>query len=116
MLSVAVPHVVIEDPPTMNLLGLFLASTLRRRLVGEHRPCRLRGTLIIDAEGMRAAVRFDEDGATVTRSETPARVTISGSLASLLEAILRPRPATLFRVRVRGSRLFALRAMRLLRP
>jgi hypothetical protein len=116
MLSVAVPHVVIEDPPTMNLLGLFLASSLRRNLVGEGRSCRLRGALTIDADGMRATVRFDEDGATVTRSETPARVTISGSLANLLEAILRPRPWTLLRIKVRGSRVFAVRAMRLLKP
>ena len=63
----------IDDPPTMNVLGLFLASSLRRNLVERGRPCTLRGAMTVDAEGMRATVRFEEDGVTVTRRDTPAR-------------------------------------------
>jgi hypothetical protein len=103
----------IDDPPTMNVLGLFLASALRRNL-GDGRG--LRGTLVVDAQGMRAAVRFEEDGATVTRREEPARATVSGPLPLLLRAVVRPGPLLLLRLRVRGSRLFALRALRALAP
>jgi hypothetical protein len=106
----------IDDPPTMNVLGLFLASSLRRNLVERGRPCPLRGAMTIDADGMRATVRFEEDGVTVTRRDTPARVSLAGSLPLLVEALVRPRLLTLLKVKVRGSRLFALRAMKLLAP
>jgi hypothetical protein len=106
----------IDDPPTMNVLGLFLASSLRRNLVERGRPCALRGAMTIDAEGMRATVRFEEDGVTVTRRDTPARVSLAGPLPLLVEALVRPRLLTLLKVKVRGSRLFALRAMKLLAP
>jgi len=106
----------IDDPPTMNVLGLFLASALRRNLVERERSCPLRGALVVDADGMRATVRFEDDGATVTRQDGPARVRLEASLPVLVRALAHPRLTTLFRIRVRGSRLFALRAMRYLAP
>jgi hypothetical protein len=111
-----VPEVTIDDPPGMNVLGLFLASALRRNLLERGKGRGLRGTLAIDALGMRAFVRFDPTGATVTRREDPARATVSGPLPLLVKAVARPTPFTLLRLRVRGSRIFALRALRLLRP
>ena len=109
-------RVSIDDPPTMNLLGLFLASSLRRNLLERERGCDLRGALTVDAAGMRASIRFEEDGVTVTRAETPARVTLRAPLHVLVGALVRPRPWNLLRVRFRGSPLFALRAMRYLKP
>jgi hypothetical protein len=106
----------IDDPPAMNVLGLFLASALRRNLLGKGKGRGLRGTLAIEADGMRAAVRFEADGATVTRREGHARATVSGPLALLVKAVVRPTPFLLLRLRVRGSRIFALRALGLLRP
>jgi len=106
----------IDDPPTMNVLGLFLASSLRRNLVERGRACRLRGALEVDADGMRATVRFEEDGVTVTRKDAATRVRLGGPLPVLVQALTRPGLATLFRVKVRGSRLFALRALRFLAP
>ena len=103
----------IDDPPSMNLLGLCLASALRANLDG---PCPLRGTLLVDADGMRVFLRFEADGVTVTRAEAPARTRISGSLAALVSALVRPGLGTLFKIKVRGSRLFALRAMRVMAP
>jgi len=100
----------------MNVLGLFLASALRRNLVERGRDCSLRGALTIDARGMRATVRFEDDGATVTRADGPARVTITATLEVLTEALIRPRLSTLFKIKVRGSRMFALRALRYLAP
>jgi hypothetical protein len=108
--------VQVDDPPTMNVLGLFLATALRRNLVERERPCDLRGGLAVDAGGMRATVRFEEGGVTVTRKEEPVRVTISAPLTLLVEAIVRPRLLVFLKVKVAGSRLFALKAMRLLQP
>lgn len=110
------PGVRIDDPPTMNILGLFLAGTLRRNLVEREMACRLRGSLAVDADGMRATVRFEEDGVTVTRQEGAELVRIAGSLPVLMNLLVRPGLRSLLRIKVSGSRLFALRAMRFLRP
>jgi hypothetical protein len=111
-----VATVRIEDAPRMNILGLFLAAGLKRNLVTRGRPCRLRGGLTVDAEGMRATVVFGPDGAVVTRAETPARVVLRAPLAAFVAALARPRLRRLLRIGVRGNPLFALRAMRYLRP
>ncbi len=96
----------------MNILGLFLASSLRRNLIERGRSCTLTGVLAIDADGMHAAVRFEKDGVTVTRQEAEPRTRIAGPLSLLVGALVRPRLGTLLRIKVRGSRLFALRALR----
>jgi hypothetical protein len=106
----------IDDPAIMNVLGLFLASALRRNLVGKGKGRGLRGTLAIDAEGMRALVRFEALGATVTRKDEAARATVTGPLSLLVKAVAKRTPFTLLRLRVRGSRIFALRALGLLKP
>ena len=106
----------IDDPSDMNVMGLFLASSLRRNLVERGRACTLRGAMAVDAQGMRATVRFEEDGATVTRAEGPVNVTISGPLPLLVRVLVRPGLRSILRVKVRGSRLFALRAMGYLKP
>lgn len=100
----------------MNVLGLFLASALRRNLIERGRACPLTGGLTVDADGMRATVRFESDGCTVTRKQEPARVTVSASLPVFVEVIARPGLATMLRVKVRGNFFFALRAMRFLAP
>jgi hypothetical protein len=105
----------IDDPPSMNVLGLCLASALRRSL-GRGGSRGVRGTLVVDAQSMRAAVRFEEDGVTVTRRDEAATATVSGSLPLLVRAVARPGPLVLLRLRVRGSRLFAFRALRALKP
>jgi len=106
-----VTPVRIDDPPTMNVLGLFLAAALRRGSAPFPR-----GALTVDADGMRATVRFEDDGATVTRAPTEGATTVSASLPRLARAIARRSVVALLRVKVRGSRLFALRALRCLRP
>jgi hypothetical protein len=110
--AIRVATVRVDDPAEMNVLGLFLAARLRAY---DGEPA-LRGALTVDAEGMRATVRFEEDGATITRQAAPARSEIAAPFQLLVDAMLRPRLTTLLRVKVKGSRLFALRAMRVLRP
>ena len=98
------------------MLGHFLASSLRRNLVDRKRPCPLRGAMTVDAGGMRATVRFLEDGVVVTRAPVEATVEVSGPLALLTAALVERRLTTLLRIRIRGNPLFALRAMKVLRP
>ncbi|MHC4956725.1 MAG: hypothetical protein ACYTGN_00020 [Planctomycetota bacterium] len=102
----------IDEPAGMNVLGLFLAASLRR-LDG---PCPLRGALAVESDGMRATVSFEDDGIVVTRRDMPARATLTAPLALFVDALVRPRLATLLRIKVRGSRLFAIRAFPFLRP
>ena len=102
----------IDDPPGMNVLGLFLAGALRR-YEGE---CALRGAMAIHADGMRATVSFEDDGVTVTRKAIPAKVELRAPLGLLVGALVRPGLGKLLRIKAKGSRLFALRAMRYLKP
>ena len=109
------PAVRLDDPPNMNVLGLFLASSLRRNLVERNKPCPLRGVMTIDADGMVASVRFEEDGVTITRKQGPSSVVLSAPLGQLVSVLVRPRLKTMLRIKTRGSRLFALRALGLFR-
>lgn len=96
----------------MNVLGLFLADRLRRSVTG---PVPLRGTIEIAAGTMRAAVVFGEEGVRVSRDAGPPTVRIEAPMARLVRALVRPGLSWL-RLRVRGNRWFALRALRYLRP
>ena len=109
-------EVRIDDPARMNVLGLFLAAALRRNLVERGRRCRLRGTMTVDAEGMRASVRFEPDRVVVTREETAHKVVLSAPLHRFVQALTRRTLRSFLRVKIRGSRLFCLRAMRYLLP
>ncbi len=106
----------IEDSREMNILGLFLAAGLTRNLVTRERPCKLHGGLTVDAEGMRATVVFEPDGAVVTRADVPTRVVLRAPLADFVAALARPSLFRFLRIKVRGNPFFALRAMRYLSP
>jgi hypothetical protein len=99
----------------MNVLGLFLAKSLTRNVVEGGRPCRLRGALTVESEGMRASVVFGEE-IRVTREETKARARISAPMAVLVSALVEPRLSTLLKVKVRGNPLFAWKVMGVLKP
>jgi len=105
-------NVRIEDPESMNVLGLFLAKSLRR----QPDACPLAGTLGVEAGDMRAYVRFDGGRAVVSRAAPSAASLVSGPLDALVAAFARPGLRSLLRIRVRGSRLFALRALKWLVP
>jgi hypothetical protein len=101
----------VEEPERMNVLGLFLAEALRR---SRARP--RGGSLEVGAGPMRARATFTESGAVVARATGGATATVEAPLHALVAAIARPGLRTLLRLRVRGSRLFALRALFWLRP
>ncbi len=106
----------ISDSASLNVLGWFLVSGLRRNLEQRGRACTLSGVLEVEADGMRACVEFDGASVVVSPAATDPRARVSGSLNDLVAALVHRRWGALWRVRVRGNRLFVLRAMRLLRP
>ena len=110
------PTVRIDDPARMNILGLFLAAGLERNLRVRGKACGLTGALTVDADGMRATVRFEDGGATVTREEGKANVTLRAPLHRFVAALVRPGLGVFLRIRVRGNPFFALKAMRYLAP
>ena len=65
---------------------------------------------------VRAPGRVDTAGLTVTRSAERARVTLSAPLHRFVAALVRPGLLSYLRIRIRGSRIFALRALRYLKP
>jgi hypothetical protein len=106
----------IDGPETMNVLGLFLARGLRANLLDRGRTCRLRGAMTVEADGMRASIRFEDDAAVVTSAEVDARVVVRASLARFVAALAHPGLASLLRIRWTGNPIFALRALRYLTP
>ncbi len=106
----------IDDPSRMNVLGLFVASSLRRNLEERGLACGLDGALTIDADGMRATVRFGPEEVVVTREDVKARVTLRAPLSRFVDALIRPGLLRFLRVRIRGNPFFALRALRYLAP
>lgn len=102
----------IDEPARMNVLGLFVASALRRH----DADVPLRGAIGIDADGMRVTVSFEDAQVVVTRREMPTRARLKAPLSVLVSALTRPRFGTLFKIKVKGSRLFALRVLPYFKP
>jgi hypothetical protein len=98
------------------VLGLFLAASVRRNLERRQGACRLRGGLAVDADGMRATIRFDPVEVVVLRGTADPRARVRGSLRALVRAAVRPGLRAFLSVRVRGNPLFALRALGYLAP
>jgi hypothetical protein len=115
-------HVNVCEPERMNLLGLLLASLLRRRLADRRlrRPMqRLRATVAVEAGGMGVTLVFDDGEVSLTRDLLhDADAVVSGSLTGLLDAALgrnRIRRVLRGELRARGSPMVLWRVMKLLR-
>jgi hypothetical protein len=114
--------VVIEEPETMNLLGLLLHSILQRNLadpVKASRATHLRGEVAVRGGRMRVRLRFEESGITITRrAAARPRARVEGSLAALLGVALGRGLVSAWlsgRLSARGNLLFLLRMLPLLR-
>lgn len=116
------PAVTIDDPPSMSLLGLILASILERNLADpalQRSAARLRGDVVVQAGEMIVTLSFAEGGVTVRRgaAERP-RAAVRGSLDTLMGLSLgrgMVGPVLAGRLKPRGSLLQLLRMRRLLR-
>lgn len=117
------PEVEVVDPDRMNLAGLLAAALVRRGVArpgGAVRARALRGTVAVEAGGMRFAIEFGPARVRVLR-EWPERpsVTIRASLGALLRVALGGSVVGAFLrggVRFRGNPVTALRMIPLLRP
>ena len=106
----------------MNLLGLMLASVLRRRLEdpsGERHARALRGEVVIEASGMQITLGFDSGQIRISRgaADKPC-ARLEGALDALLAASLgrgRVRSVLTGRLRVRGGPLTLWHLLNLVR-
>jgi hypothetical protein len=114
--------VVIDDPPTMNLLGLLLGNLMSRQaqLPGNaRRLTKLKGDLVVEAGRMTITLAFGSGQVTIRRgtSERP-RAWVKGSLEALLQVSLgggMVRPWLRGDLRTRGSIPLLLRSLPLFR-
>jgi hypothetical protein len=123
-LSAAPPRatVTVEEPATMNLLGLLLRSILERNLAQPAiaaRATRLRGAVAVRGGQMRVTLRFEEQGITISRTPAPRpRARVEGSLAGFLDVALGRSLVGAWlgrRVSAKGNLFFLLRMLPLLR-
>ncbi len=108
-------HVTINDPPTMNLLGLLLANIIQRNLSDEaklRRFQKLSGDLEVHAGEMCVTLTFADGKMTVFRgpADKPKAV-VSGAMDSLLGLALgggMVLPWLAGRIKTRGNLLMLL--------
>ena len=85
------PEVMLVEPERMNLLGLMLASVIRRRLDdarARRHARRLRGQVLVEAGQMRVSLAFTETQIEIRRGKPPGprAAWIRGTLTALLDA------------------------------
>ncbi len=115
-------HVIIDDPPSMSLLGLLLGSIVERQA---HRPeiqrrlRKLRGSVVVEAGTMTITMRFEGGKVTILRgAEQGARAQVRGSMSALLDISLGKgmvRPWLSGQIKTKGNPLLLLRMLPLLR-
>ena len=118
----AAPRVTVDQPETMNLLGLLLRSILERRLTDEaarKRAARLRGDLLVQGGRMRVTLRFADGHVTITRTTSKRpRARVAGTLTGFL-AVARGggivRPLLRGELKAGGNLVWLLRILPLLR-
>jgi hypothetical protein len=116
-----VPHVIIQDAPSMNLLGLILASILERNLVDPRRKQifeKLSGDVVVQAGEMVVTLAFDQGKLAVSRGAVARpKASIRGSLDTLMRLSLgggMVGPTLSGRLKPRGNLLLLLKMRRLL--
>ena len=86
------PRVVIDDPPTMNLLGLLLGSIIERQAEQEatqRRLDKLRGALVVEAGSMTITMTFADGRVTISRGAADKpRARVRGTMQSLMNISL----------------------------
>lgn len=111
-------HVIINDPPTMNLLGLLLGNIIERNLAHEaklRKFQKLSGALEVHAGEMCVTLTFADDKMTVSRGPADKpKATVSGAMDALLGMALgggMVLPWLAGRIKTRGN-LFMLLALK----
>ncbi len=114
-------HVTINDPPTMNLLGLLLANIIQRNLDNEAKLKRFQsmsGALEVHAGQMCVTLTFADGHMTVSRGPADSpRATVSGAMDTLLGLALgggMVGPWLAGRIKTRGNLFMLLKLKPLL--
>ncbi|MDY0003078.1 MAG: hypothetical protein RBU30_17395 [Polyangia bacterium] len=85
-------RVVIDDPPTMSLLGLLLGSIIARRAEspgGQKKLAKLKGDVVVEAGQMVITMRFAEGKVTISRGAVEGpRARVKGSMDALMKISL----------------------------
>jgi SCP-2 sterol transfer family len=120
--KISTARVIIDDPPTMSLLGLLMGSIIERRSIqpeGVKRLEKLRGALVVEAGTMTITLQFAEGKVTVLRGAIDgARARVRGSMEALLNISLGKGmvgPWLSGRIKTKGSLLMLLRVLPLMR-
>lgn len=115
-------RVVIENPETMNLLGLLMKGMLEINLSDERlykRACGLQGDIRVQAGEMAVTLRFDGQGLRILReADQRPRASVSGSMSALLGVVVRERlvrSVLTGAVRIWGNPFMLLKVLPLIR-
>ncbi len=115
-------RVIIDDPPSMSLLGLLLGNIIERQADQPEiikRLEKLRGALVVEAGTMTITMQFADGKVTILRgaAEGP-RARVRGSMEALLNISLGKGmvgPWLSGRIKTKGSLLMLLRVLPLMR-
>lgn len=114
-------HVTINDPPSMNLLGLLLANIIERNLEDPGKLKKMQsmsGALEVHAGQMCVTLLFEDGGMKVSREiQDSPRATVSGSMDTLMGLALgggMVGPWLAGRIKTRGNLLMLLKLKPLL--
>ena len=115
-------RVVIDDPPTMSLLGLLLGSIIERRAEspeGQKRLGKLKGAMVVEAGKMAISMRFAEGRVTISRGSVEGpRARVRGSMDALMKIALGGGmigPWLAGRIQTQGSLPMLLKVMPLMK-
>jgi hypothetical protein len=115
-------RVIIDDPPSMSLLGLLLGSIIARQADRPEtikRLERLRGAMVVEAGTMTITLQFADGKVTILRGAVEgARARVRGSMEALLNISLGKGmvgPWLTGRIKTRGSLIMLLKVLPLMR-
>ena len=115
-------RVIIDDPPSMSLLGLMLGNIIDRqsdRPEVVKRLQKLRGALVVEAGHMTITMQFGDGKVTIKRGPVDSpKAKVRGSMSAMLDISLgggMVGPYLSGRIKTRGSLLMLLRVLPLLR-
>lgn len=115
-------RVIIDDPPSMSLLGLLLGSIIERqtdRPQSIKRLEKLRGALVVEVGTMTISLQFADGKVTILRGAAEgARARVRGSMHTLMNITLGKGmvgPWLSGRIKTKGSLIMLLRVLPLMR-
>jgi len=114
--------VTVQDPETMNLLGLLMKGTLETNLQlpgNATRAAKLKGDVFVRAGGMSVTLRFSKEGISVIKGATEKpRARVGGGMVALLGVVVGSGmvwPVLSGKIRIGGNPFMLLKMLPLIR-